>query len=99
MFGILDGIRNRVSAALKAVGKPGSGMSLQALEMTTRMQVDPSEGGRSVTKCTPRCDHGHSGMGRGRRLPAGSRKGTLAMAHLVHPWTKRQTSHAIWGHQ
>lgn len=41
----------------------------------------PSERGRSVIKCTTRCDHGHSGMGRERSLPAGSHRGMLSMAH------------------
>ncbi len=50
------------------------GMRRQNFEkrsMMTRMQVLPSEAGRSVMKSTPRCDHGRLGMGNGRSLPAG----------------------------
>lgn len=45
-----------ISAVSKAVGRARKGINLQALEnrsMATRMQVFPSETGRSVTKSTP----------------------------------------------
>lgn len=67
----------------KAVGRPLRGISLQALEnlsMVTRIHVLPSEGGRSVTKSTPRCDQGRCGMGSGSNFPVGKCQGTLVMA-------------------
>jgi len=50
------------------VGKPGSGISLQAFEKqstTTKIQVWESEEGRLVIKSTPRCDQGLVGIGSG----------------------------------
>ncbi len=61
----------------------------------SRMHVLPSEGGRSVTKSTPRCDQGRFGTGSGRSLPAGKWHGRLYMAQSVHPCTNL----AILGHQ
>ncbi len=65
----------------------------------TRMHVLPSEGGRSVTKSTPRCDQGRFGTGSGRSLPAGKWRGLLDMAQSGHPCTNLLTSLAILGHQ
>ncbi len=65
----------------------------------TRMHVLPSEGGRSVTKSTPRCDQGRFGTGSGRSLPAGNGRGLLDMAQSGHPCTNLLTSLAILGHQ
>ncbi len=66
-----------------AVGEPFRGIKRHDLEnrsMMTRMNVLPSEGGRSVAKSTPRCDQGHCGMGKGRSLPDGRWRGLLEMA-------------------
>ncbi len=62
------------SAVSKAVGNPRRGISLHAFEKwstATRMQVFPSDSGRSVTKSIPMCDQGRRGMGRGTSLPTG----------------------------
>lgn len=90
------------SAVLKAVGRPLRGISLQALEnlsMVTRIHVFPSEGGRSVTKSTPRCDQGCCGMGSGNSFPEGKCRGTLVMAQSWQPWINSLTSWCIPGHQ
>ncbi len=66
-----------------AVGEPFRGIKGHDLEnrsMMTRMNVLPSEGGRSVAKSTPRCDQGRCGMAKGRSLPNGRWRGLLEMA-------------------
>ncbi len=85
-----------------AVGRFLSGIKRQDLEnlsTTTRMHVLPSDAGRSVTKSTPRCDHGRLGTGSGRSLPAGRWRGLFEMAHSSQPWTNLLTSLAMFGHQ
>ncbi len=80
----------RCSAISMAVGKPLRGMSLQAFEnrsTATNIHVLPSDGGKSVTKSTPRCDQGRRGMGRGGSFPDGRCRGVLDMAHSGHPLT------------
>ncbi len=85
-----------------AVGSPFRGTRRQAFEnlsTVTKMQVLPSDAGKSVTKSTPRCDYGHRGMGRGRSFPDGKWQGVFAMAHSWHPLTYLLMSLAIPGHQ
>ncbi len=101
----LQGIHNcgiRNSAVSMAVGRPLRGINLQAFEnrsTATRIQVNPSELERSVTKSTLTWDHRRRGIGRGTNLPAGRRCGDLEMAQTEHPRTYWETSRAILGHQ
>ncbi len=93
---------NISSAVSIAVGRRLRGIRRQDLEnlsTTTRMQVLPSEAGKSVTKSTPRCDHGLLGMGSGKSFPAGRWRGLLDFAHSSQPWTNLLTSLAMFGHQ
>ncbi len=80
----------RDSAVSRADGNPRSGINLQDLEnrsTTTRMVVNPFEGGRSVAKSTPRWDQGRWGMGKGTSFPSGRRRGVEEMAQIEHPLT------------
>ncbi len=93
---------NISSAVSIAVGRFLWGINLQDLEnrsTITRIQVFPLEAGKSVTKSTPRCDHGRLGMGRGRSLPAGRWRELLEIAHYSQPWTSLLTFLAMFGHQ
>ncbi len=77
---------NICSAVSMAVGRFLSGIKRQDLEnlsTMTRMYVLPSDTGRSVTKSTPRCDHGQLGTESGRSLPAGRWRRLFEMAHVV----------------
>ncbi len=73
--------------------------ALENLSTVTRMQVLPSDAGKSVTKSTSRCAHGHRGMGRGRNFPDGKWWGVFAVAHSRDPLTYLLMSLAIPGHQ
>ncbi len=63
---------NRFSAVSMAVGRPLRERRRQLFEnlsTMTRIQVLPLDGGRSVMKSTPKCDHGRVGTGSGRSKP------------------------------
>lgn len=91
-----------VSAVARAVGKPLSGISLQAFEKlstTTRTQVLESEGVKLMRKLITMCDQGHCGIGKGTSLPSGIFRGTFEMAQTEHPLTYREIFWAILGQQ
>ncbi len=93
---------NKCSAVSRAVGNPRRGISLQAFEKrstATRMQVFPSELGRSVTKSIPMWDQGRRGMGRDTSLPTGRWRGVEDMAQTEQLRTYLMTSRDILGHQ
>lgn len=83
-------IKEEISAAWRAVGRPFRGMSLQDfrnLPKMTKIQVWESEGGRSVMKSMLMCDQGRCGMGSGTSFSAGSCRGVLV---------EREGSLATW---
>ncbi len=65
-----------------------------------RMQLNPSEYGRSVVKSTPTWDHGQQGIGRGTNFRGGV--GDKEMAQTEHPSvslrvaTRICSSRALW---
>ncbi len=73
--------------------------NFENLSTMTNMQVLPFDGGRSVMKSTPKCDHGRVGTGSGRSLPDGRWRGLLETAQSEHPCTNLLTSWAMLGHQ
>lgn len=72
---------------------------LENLSTLMRMQVYPSELGRSVMKSSPMCDQGWCRMGRGRSFPAGNFRGLFYIAHSERPATYLLTSLSMFGHQ
>ncbi len=97
---------NRFSAVSMAVGRPLRGRRRQLfkvqgffiylfenLSTMTRIKVLPLDGGRSVMKSTPKCDHGRVGTGSGRSLPDGRWRGLLEMAQSEHPCTNLTFTH------
>ncbi len=79
---------NICSAVSMAVGRFLSGIKRQDLEnlsTMTRVHMLSSNTGRSVTKSTPRCDHGRLGTGSGGSLPAGRWRGLFEMANSSQP--------------
>lgn len=58
----------RASAVSITNARPVREINLQALEKqstATKICINESDGGRSVTKSTPKCDQGRCGMGNG----------------------------------
>ncbi len=94
---------NRASAVSRAVGRPLSGINLQALDnwsTAMRIQVKPSELGRLVTKLTSTWDHGWQGIGRGTNFPTGRWRGGAIWASADiqgDTWPYRATSTELVG--
>jgi len=92
-------INSSISMAVGKLLRDTNWQALENLSTITRMQALPSEGGRLVTKSTPRCDQGQHGTGSGRSLPAGKWREVFEMVQSWHPCTNFLMSCAMLDHQ
>ncbi|MEE6511589.1 hypothetical protein FKM82_018216 [Ascaphus truei] len=92
----------KTSARREEFGRPLKGTRCVCLEkrsMTTRIVSFPLESGSSTMKSIEIWFQGRSGIGKGRRRPAGLTRGTLLRAQVPHALTNSSTSLALSGHQ